>query len=113
MNGGLVRDTLTQLVWQQQASNSTMDWASAQTYCLSAGVGFRLPTVKELASLVDLTLNTGPTIDRAAFPGTPAEGFWTSSPYAGVSGRAWYVHFNFGNLNHNDVGSTNGVRCVR
>ncbi len=104
-------DTLTKLVWQQQASTATMTWAVAKTYCPS---GFRLPTVKELVSIVDLTVaSPGPTIDQTAFPGTPAEGFWTSSPSVGSSGDAWYVNFGNGRQIFTVVGSYPRVRCVR
>lgn len=111
LSGGLVSDTLTKLVWQQQASTATMTWAVAKTYCPS---GFRLPTVKELVSIVDLTVaSPGPTIDQTAFPGTPAEGFWTSSPSVGSSGDAWYVNFGNGRQIFTVVGSYPRVRCVR
>jgi hypothetical protein len=114
LSGGLVRDTLTKLVWQQQASATKMTWADAQTYCSSAGSGFRVPTVKELRSIVDLTVSPpGPTIDQTAFPNTPTTSFWTSSPYAGSSGRAWYVSFYNGYSAFYDVGASDYVRCVR
>jgi len=51
-----------------------------------------LPTVKELSSIVDFTV-AGPAINQTAFPSTPADRFWTSSPYAGSSGYAWDVFF--------------------
>ena len=111
---GLVRDTLTKLVWQQQASATTMTWADAKSYCSAAGSGFRLPTVKELESIVDATVAPpGPTIDPIAFPNTPAEVFWTSSPYAGSSAFAWNLVFFNGNSSYNDVDHDNRVRCVR
>lgn len=110
--GELVRDTLTQLTWQQQASSTTMNWVDAQTYCSSAG--FRLPTVKELGSLVDLRVAVGATINQTAFPATSAEWFWTSSPYAGSSVYfAWGVQFGDGISNGNNVSSNDWVRCVR
>jgi hypothetical protein len=111
--GGVVRDTLTQLEWQQQASSTTMNWAAAKAYCSSAGSGFRLPTVKELVSLVDLTVTSGAPINKTAFPDTPAETFWTSSPNAGSSSDAWSVDFNFGYSKIFDVGGLSRVRCVR
>jgi hypothetical protein len=110
-SGGVVRDDLTGLNWQQQASPTSMTWAAAQDYCPS---GFRLPTVKELSSIVDFAVAPpGPAIDQTAFPGTPAEGFWTSSPYAGLAGYAWLVLFTDGYSSY--VGATNNcrVRCVR
>jgi hypothetical protein len=108
----LVRDRLTKLVWQRQASAATMTWSEAQTYCAAAGSGFRLPTVKELSSIVDLTVTTGPRIDRTAFPSTPSESFWTSSSDAASAGRVWIVSFAAGWLGPNDTGIDYRVRCV-
>jgi hypothetical protein len=114
LSGGLVRDTLTKLVWQQQASTTGMSWANAKTYCANAGSGFRLPTVKELESLVDLVSYSSGIIDKTAFPNAPAEyRFWTSLEHPGASGYAWAVWFNNGMLNGYEVGGLLSVRCVR
>ena len=121
--GGLVRDTLTQLVWQRDGSGTrtgcsggtlTCTWAEANSYCSSLGSGFRVPTVRELNSLVDLTVTSGATINQTAFPGTPTDPpFWTSSPFAGLSGYAWFVYFGDGSSGGKVVGSSYRVRCVR
>jgi|WetSurMetagenome_2_1015567.scaffolds.fasta_scaffold467170_2 hypothetical protein len=121
--GGLVRDTLTQLVWQRDGSGTrtgcsgtgalTCTLAEATSYCASLGSGFRLPTVKELASLVDLTVTSGPTINQAAFPGTPAESFWTSTRYDGVVPNPYFVRFGDGSFTTGDVRYDYRVRCVR
>jgi len=108
---GLVLDTLTQLVWQQQASSTILNWPDAQAYCSSAG--FRLPTVKELVSLVDLTVPSGAMINQTAFLGTPAEWFWASSLEVGSSGFAWSVDFSSGTVLGGTVSSSLRVRCVR
>ncbi len=112
LSGGLVRDMMTNLVWQQQASPGIMPWAVAKTYCPS---GFRLPTVKELTTIVDASVvDPGPTIDSTAFPGTPGQSFWTSTPHAGVPGNVWTVYFGNGLSGYDDSGITsNYVRCVR
>jgi hypothetical protein len=105
----LVRDTLTKLVWQRQASSTHMILADAQTYCPA---GFRLPTERELSSIVDFTVaDPGPTIDGAAFPNTPASGFWTSSPSTSSSYDSRCVMFNDG-ASMNCIGYYY-VRCVR
>jgi hypothetical protein len=111
LGGGLVRDTLTKLVWQQQASPATMNSADAANYCSSSG--FRLPTVKELRSLVDHTVTSGPTIDQVAFAGTPASAFWTSSRYVSSSSNVWGVHFGDGTSTDLGAGDLHWVRCVR
>jgi hypothetical protein len=113
--GGLVHDTLTNLVWQRQASATTMPREAAAAYCSSAGAGFRLPTVKELYSLEDPTVSPGANIDHAAFPNTPAESFWTSTPDSDESGEVtlWYVYFYGGYSYTPDHARKNlRVRCI-
>ena len=96
---GLVSDSLTDLVWQQLASTTDMTWSAAQSYCAAAGSGFRLPTLKELESLVDFAVAyPGPTTDRTVFHDTPAHWFWTSSPDANSPGDAWFVSFTEGDV---------------
>jgi Protein of unknown function (DUF1566). len=114
LSGGLVSDTLTNLVWQQQASTTTMAWNAAETYCAGAGSGFRLPTMKELLSIVDFTVHwpPGPMINQTAFPNTPAEAFWTSSPIDGSSYGAWLVNFA-GGSGEGYLSDYCWVRCVR
>lgn len=106
-----VLDTLTKLVWQRQVSTPTMNLAAAKAYCLNAGL--RLPTAKELLSIVDFTVpSPGPTIDHDAFPNTPAESFWTSSLNS-LPALPRVVSFENGSSGSSVAGSLNGVRCVR
>ena len=107
---GLVTDTLTNLVWQQQASTWDMTLINARYYCPS---GFRLPTLKELESIADLTVNSAPTINQAAFPNTPVRGYWTSSPYPyNRLIQVFCVGFNGGANGNYNVDDSSGVRCV-
>ena len=112
-----VYDTKTKLTWQQALSSSSYTQAGAASYCSSLGLNgatWRLPTVKELVTIVDVSVaSPGPTIDSTAFPGTPASYFWSSTPYAGASGDAWYVSFYGGDANDDGVSKTSYVRCVR
>jgi hypothetical protein len=116
LDGGLVRDTLTNLVWQQQASSANMSWLDAHAYCSSSGADFRLPTMKELMSIMDLTVTSGPRIDQAAFPNTPPEDFWTSSRSPDIPGWAWAVMFGLGyphEIAMDGVDFSSRARCVR
>lgn len=116
---GTVEDTMTTLLWQQAVPSTTYSWANAKSYCaglsLGSATGWRLPSMKELQTLVDETIpSPGPTIDKAAFPNTPAGFFWTSSPLAGSSSSdAWSVNFYDGNTTNNVMTSPSRVRCVR
>lgn len=110
LTGERVQDKLTNLVWQQKASAATMSWTAAQTYCPAT---FRLPTVRELSSLVDLTVASGATTDQTAFPSTPVELFWTSTPVVGGPGFQWCVSFYSGWQEQRDTASGDfRVRCV-
>jgi len=112
-----VSDTYTGLVWQQAVPASTYTWTNAQSYCaglLLNNYFWRLPTLEELESLVDRTVPPpGPMINQTAFPNTPADWFWTSSP-SGLSGYPWWgLHFGYGYWNSFEVGDIFRVRCVR
>jgi hypothetical protein len=114
-SGGTVYDTKTKLTWQQAVAPGTYTWAGAKTYCAGlnlVGTGWRLPTIKELQTIVDDS-QANPAIDQTAFPSTPADWFWSSSPLAGSSSVAWGVYFNSGDTDYGDVSYTNYVRCVR
>jgi hypothetical protein len=116
--GLTVYDTKTKLTWQRTAPTTAMTAADAKTYCTGvaatlSGTGWRLPTMKELQSLVDFSQPTGPLIDPAPFPATPLSFFWSSTPVAGVPTAVWTVYFSDGGPNTFDVRVTNSVRCVR
>jgi hypothetical protein len=118
---GVVVDTVTGLMWQRDVDPGQYTWANAKDYCanrlnLNGCSGWRLPTRIELVSLVDFTVaqNSGhATIDANAFPQTPAETFWSSSPMAGPAGNAWNVPFSNGSTSTLGVGFPLRVRCVR
>lgn len=58
--------------------------------------GWRLPNVKELVSLIDLSVSSGARIHPTAFPGAIKADVWTSSPYVGNARCAWTVRFDGG-----------------
>ncbi|MEW6221031.1 MAG: DUF1566 domain-containing protein [Thermodesulfobacteriota bacterium] len=119
--GTTVTDTRTGLVWQRNLARDecgrlqTWTWGRALAYCEDpdlAGVGWRLPTVKELASLVDLS-RYGPAIDESVFPDTPSTFFWSSTTGAEDPNDAWVVGFQTGATSHDDKSNIYHVRCVR
>ena len=100
INGGTVYDAKTKLTWQQAASATTYTWADAQTLCGNVGTvlgqsNWRLPTVKELQTLVDFA-NTANMIDPAYFGSASPQGlFWSSTQVVGASSpSAWVVGFD-------------------
>ena len=115
VNGEVVQDTATKLVWQRAvpAKSYTSDQASA--YCAGlklAGGGWRLPTIKELHTLVDET-RTVPAIDDTAFPETPPYHFWTSSHLSEFPQFTWSINFAEGTDAWFPGENEQRVRCVR
>lgn len=122
ISGEEVTDKRTGLVWKRCSEGQTLNGSTCTGTAVNyshqgalqyaqAQSGWRLPNVKELASLADKGCQN-PAIDRTAFPGTPSNWYWTSSPYVGVSGYAWYVHFYDGYV-HGSNRDYNHVRLVR
>jgi hypothetical protein len=115
ISGGTVLDPATNLTWQRGLDGTVRTWEQARDYCSGlalAGGGWRLPTMSELQSLIDETVKE-PAIDRAAFPNTPSEGFWASTPLAGMPPYYWFVSFDRG-IAYNAVPThLYNTRCVR
>jgi hypothetical protein len=111
-----VLDRGTGLTWQRAAPDQTFTFTQARQYCATLRVGqqgeWRVPSLGELLTLVDERA-TNPTIDANAFPRTPSESFWTSSPFVHTPGTAWYVYFGYGNALYGVVKGPYHVRCVR
>jgi hypothetical protein len=59
--------------------------------------GWRLPNIKELASLVDTT-SVRPSINAVAFPATPTAAYWSSTPDVQSPSNAWSVDFALGQV---------------
>ncbi len=113
---GTVFDGMTKLTWQRDVNAiPAMSRIDASRYCASlalAGKRWRLPTVVELWSLVDLG-HVSPMIDPVAFADTPAENFWSSSTHLGSRDLAWSVGFDAGSKHGHRMDLTIRVRCVR
>ena len=64
--GAAVRDDETGLVWEKTLETNQVSWADARAACADKDVGgrkgWRLPSIFELASLMDLSMTTGPTL---------------------------------------------------
>ena len=58
-----VYDKVTKLTWEGLVDNRTVPQEEAARYCANkAGGGWRLPTLLELISLVDVTIPSGPMV---------------------------------------------------
>lgn len=110
---GIVLDTRSQLRWQRTFPSERFSWDDATSYCASLtlpGEGWRLPSINELQTLVDDSVN--PSIDIATFPDTPSEYFWSSSPVVDDATRAWTTFFTNGSTYSFAKSAVKNVRCV-
>jgi hypothetical protein len=117
ISGGVVFDTLTKIQWEQTSSASSMTWAAAATYCAGRTTGgfsgWRAPNIGELQMLIDYTASS-PYIDATAFPGAPANSYWSSTSVVGLAGNAWNVQLGSNAYTaYDNTATTNYVRCVR
>ena len=115
-NDGTITDTSTRLRWQKGTAPGTYTWEQALSYAenltLAGHNDWRLPTVKELASIVDLE-RTNPSIDTVYFPDTISSYYWSSTTYALSTDNAWPVPFNDGLNDNFSKTFTHYVRVVR
>ena len=127
-SNGTVANTSNGLVWDQCSlglSGSTCSTGVASRYSLSAAqteattrnthsykgyTDWRVPNQGELESLV--VMGTAPTIDTAAFPGTFAD-YYKSSTVTSNPYNAWAVDFSGGHTYPADIGNPDRVRLVR
>ncbi len=119
---GEIQDNYTGLIWQQADSVSTMAQPDAVTYCTSLALnghsGWRLPSVREMATLVDDNppiAKVSPAINQTVFSTTaPSTPYWTSSLYKGQAVSAhdpWTLTFTDGFTNYSNTAAI--AKCVR
>lgn len=96
-----------QLTWQDALKLST-------SYELEQKTGWRVPNIKELASIVERNCVT-PSANLTIFDNTPIKNFWSSSPNtaAAQADEAWAVSFSNGRLDSNLKNSDFYVRMVK
>jgi Protein of unknown function (DUF1566) len=113
---GTVTDTVTGLMWQKAVASGTFTLPQAVAFCptltLATHSDWRLPTIIELTSILDLG-QSSLSINVTFFPATPVAAFWSSSPLAGSPTNAWVGDFSHGYTYGSDMTSPNVVRCVR
>ena len=98
------------------ADNETYTWdkalEAAASNELKSASDWRLPNIKELASIVEEACYN-PAINLELFPDTPSDWFWSSSPHTTSSSDAWSISFYFGSGSHNERDDLSYVRLVR
>jgi Protein of unknown function (DUF1566)/Abnormal spindle-like microcephaly-assoc'd, ASPM-SPD-2-Hydin/YHYH protein len=133
-NNGTITDTDTKLMWTQVPSTAK-SWNDALLYAEALTLGgssdWRLPNIKELQSLVEITTatatvtTTSPCINRTLFPAATATAYWSSTSLtAATPSDAWLVDFGVttastpsrnaqGIVSHESYATTYPVLAVR
>lgn len=119
-----VLDRETGLVWEKFPSTLIFSWLTAQARCNNLNVGnrkgWRLPTLQELASLIDGDpANTNIPRLPAGHPFIGVQpsssfGYWSATSTATLTGFAWRVAFgNNAGADVDDKAGLDFVWCVR
>lgn len=134
-NDGTVTDQATQLMWKQCAEGAQGPSCTGTKIAMTsiaqmtervniinndpanAGLGYadwRVPTVKELSSLVNRTCTTS-TINTVAFPNNDAISHITATVFAPTPAWVWVVDFSSGTISPANLTSAGGraLRLVR
>jgi hypothetical protein len=114
-----VLDKETGLVWEKSPSTDTYTWTVAQTHCYqlenpNGRKGWHLPTIEQLASLVDTSVNGSPKLPSGhPFTNVQSDFYWSATTGASYTTYAWYVHFFNGTVYTNLEANRYYVWCVR
>lgn len=126
---GVVLDTSTNLMWQDEVYTSAeasaysdntengkaLYWASAISYCENLTYGtysnWYLPNFNELYNIADRSKYSSAI--NSAFQNVVTSFYWSSTTTASNSSVAWLVDFNYGYGNNSYKSDTLYVRCVR
>jgi hypothetical protein len=126
LNGALtvgvdtVTDSMTNLEWQRTAlDDADRDWQGALAYCESlthaSKTDWRLPSIKELLTIVDEAAIAPPVVDAASFGESSAARYWSSTPAPSfLSERfAFALDTGFGTTSDLKMTEFAAARCVR
>ena len=102
-----------------------MTWEEALSSCealtLASQSDWRLPNIKELGSIVDVS-EYNPAIDETAFPDTQSSDYWSSTTWSSTNYNTWAWRMDFkGGIAYQRMKAEDSanqsvnkyVRCVR
>ena len=117
---GTVTDNVTRIMWQKQDDGSDRNWENSVKYCAALSLlghkDWRLPNIKELNSIVDLT-TYNPAISPVYFSTASSSFYWSSTSYSAVfdptNTSAWGIAYYDGSVYSNDKSFIGRARCAR
>ena len=116
-NREAVRDKRTGLVWEQSPALDMSDWEMAQRQCSSSRAGgstdWRVPTVQELATLVEPSSIEVKLPPDHPFANVEASIYWSSTERRENGAYASFVNFSSGGSATLEKYMPSFVWCVR
>ncbi|MBX3324818.1 MAG: DUF1566 domain-containing protein [Nitrospira sp.] len=117
-NSEAVLDQNTGLVWERSPAPVLTDWKAARFSCLNKTVGgqrgWRLPSIVELTSLLDPSVQDSGSMLPSGHPflNNPSGFYWSAST-DGEPSKAWHLHVSNGYVHMTGKVSTFKAWCVR
>ncbi|MDD3320240.1 MAG: DUF1566 domain-containing protein [Paludibacter sp.] len=114
---GTIKDNFTGLTWQKLSSTTPMTWDVALAYAKTVTIGgksdWRLPNIKELQSLNDVS-RIKPSFNKTFFPNIVTSAFyWSSTSQYKTTTIAWDLNTDYGVVTYNDKSQNEYVILVR
>lgn len=113
----IVNDPSTNLMWEDTKHvKNGVSYPEATSYCETLSLGehkdWRLPTLRELLTIVDYT-KYEPAILKEFTQVEEDRLYWSSTPYAEEPREFWGVVFEDGDIDNASAIYDRRVRCVR
>lgn len=114
---GIVTDSTTNLMWQDNSNQEEKTWSDAINYCENLVLGgysdWRLPNINELFSLVDYSKSQDAIRGNTFVFFNTSMSNWTSTSKKNNFLNAWNIDFEWGDSTTTPKTSTKLVKCVR
>ncbi len=114
----IIKDPSTNLMWEdtKHVEDGQVTYLEANSYCEKLELGehadWRVPTIKELLSIVDYTRSEPATLKEFSHVDQDRL-YWSSTEDANKSTEFWGVVFEDGDTNNASAIYDRRVRCVR
>ena len=109
-------DVRTGLIWEQSPDFFHGAWTEAIVHCQAKTIGgqkgWRLPSIKELASLIDSSQKDPALPSGHPFDNIKSSIFWSSTPSETDDIVAWHVSFFTGEVVTDQKSQTRRAWCI-
>jgi hypothetical protein len=124
----MVKDNVTGLIWENKTDDggihdkdNTYTWQNAKDVFIAhvnnqnfgGHSDWRMPTVKELSTLVYRGNYNNPSVNIAYFPNMMSADYWSFTTIDSNLGLAWYVSFHYGYVDYSNKSGNFYVCAVR